>query len=203
MLSRLAIFSLAMSYLTIVVASLPAQEVSPEEKKDGFVSLFNGKDFANWRFNGDKKPEEVKNWKVADGLIQLSGGGNPHLASEKEYANFEFRFEWRALKPKYNGGFYVRSGKNVGSNQLNLAAGNEGQLVGGKAEGAKSAGALQKPAGEWNAWRVICEGEKLTFYCNDKLAFEATGFKPASGHLGFQAEGAALEFRNMRIREIK
>ena len=48
-----------------------------------------------------------------------------------------------------------------------------------------------------------CEGEKLTFYCNDKLAFEATGFKPASGHLGFQAEGAALEFRNMRIREIK
>src|SRR5690348_7382004 len=86
MSSRLGLSCLALCLLTGMVTSSFAQEVSKEEKDAGFVSLFNGKDFTGWRFTGDPKPETVKNWKVADGVIQLSGGGSPHLASEKEYA---------------------------------------------------------------------------------------------------------------------
>ena len=46
-------------------------------------------------------------------------------------------------------------------------------------------------------------GEKLTFHCNGQLAWEGTGLKPAEGHIGLQAEGAPLEFRNIRLRKIK
>ncbi len=182
-----------------------AQELTEEERKSGFVPLFNGKDFAGWQFDGGASPpaELPPNWKVEDGVIKLSGGGKPHLGTDKAYRDFEMRFEWRAIKDKYNSGFFVRSGRKVGANQLNLAKGSEGAFLGGKLVGPKPVPDLQKPAGEWNEWRVLAEGDKLSFWCNEKLAWETTGFKPAEGHIGLQAEGAALEFRNLRIREIK
>jgi len=180
-----------------------ADELSSEEKQAGFVSMFNGQDFSGWRFTGDKKPDEVSNWKVADGVIQLSGGGSPHLVTEREYANFEMRFEWRALREKYNGGFFIRTPKNAGKNQINLASGGEGAFIGGKIEGAKAVPELQNPAHQWNAWSVLVDGENVTFSCNGKLAWAATGLKPEQGFIGLQAEGAPLEFRNLRIREIK
>ncbi|HEY7426458.1 MAG TPA: SMP-30/gluconolactonase/LRE family protein [Gemmataceae bacterium] len=174
------------------------------EKEDGFTSLFNGKDFTGWRFSGgkDEDAREAANWKVKDGVVLVTGGGSPHLATAKEYADFELRLEWRALRDKYNSGLYVRSGRKVGANQINLAKGAEGGFIGGKATGAKTVPDLQKPAGEWNEWRVLAKGDKLTFWCNGKLAWEATGLKPAKGYIGLQAEGAPIEFRHLRIREL-
>lgn len=172
-----------------------------DEKDEGFAPLFNGKDFEGWKFTGGEK--SPLNWKVAGGLIQLSGGGKPHLATAREYGDFELRLEWRSVADKYNSGLYLRSGPNLGSNQLNLAKGSEGGLVGGKIEGAKAVPTLQKPAGQWNEWRVRAHGEKVTFWCNGQLAWEGTGFKAVRGHIGLQAEGAAMEFRNLRLQEIK
>ena len=83
-----------------------------------------------------------------------------------------------------------------------MAHKSEGAFLGGKVQGAKSVGDLQKPAGDWNAWRIVATGERLTLWCNGTLAWEATGLTPAQGYLGLQAEGAAMEFRNVRIREI-
>lgn len=195
----------AVLILVFSTAQTRAQELSAEERAAGFQSLFNGKDFTGWRFgDGPSPPTELPaNWKVADGAIQVTGGGSPHLGSEKAYRDFELRLEWRGLKERYNSGLYVRSGKKVGSNQINLAHKSEGAFLGGKVTGAKAVGDLQKPAGEWNEWRVIAQGEKIALYCNGKLAWEATGFAPAEGHIGFQAEGAAMEFRNIRLKELK
>ncbi len=180
----------------------PAEELSQEEQDAGFVSMFNGKDFSGWRFTKGTPPEKVSNWMVKDGVIHLTGGGKPHLGTEKAYVNFEMKFQWRALKKNYNSGFYIRSGKDVGTNQINLAKGSEGKFL-GKLDGAKAVPELQKPAGEWNDWRVLVEGDAVTFWCNGKPAWKGTGLTPAEGYIGFQAEGAPLEFRNLRIREIK
>jgi hypothetical protein len=199
----LARFSMccAMGLAALAGTVAQAQELTAEEKDAGFVPMFNGKDFTGWRFTGDVTAPD--NWKVQDGVIQVTGGGKPHLATEREYSDFEMRFEWRALRDKYNSGFFVRSAKELGKNQLNLAKGNEGVFIGGKLTGAKSAADLQKPAGEWNEWRVLAEGQQLTFWCNGKLAWESGGLQPERGYIGLQAEGAPLEFRNLRIREIK
>ncbi|MSU42276.1 MAG: DUF1080 domain-containing protein [Pedosphaera sp.] len=195
-----SIFSIIL--LCAATLAVSSQTVcAAEEKEEGFAPLFNGKNFDGWRFTGAAK--SPANWKVAEGVIQLSGGGSPHLSTANEYGDFELRLEWRAKGDKYNSGLYLRSGPNLGSNQLNLAKGSEGGLVGGKVEGAKAVPALQKPAGEWNEWRVRAVGDKVTFWCNGKLAWEGTGLKPARGHIGMQAEGAAMEFRNVRLKEIK
>ena len=175
------------------------------DEEAGFKPLFNGKDFTGWRFSGgkDEDAREAPNWKVKDSVILVTGGGSPHLATDKEYADFELRLEWRALRDKYNSGLFIRSGRKVGANQINLAKGAEGGFIGGKVKGAKPVPDLQKPAGEWNEWRVLVRGDKVTFWCNGKLAWEATGLKPDKGYIGLQAEGAPIEFRKLRIREIK
>lgn len=189
--------------LAVVCAQDPKteNEVSKEEKDAGFVSMFNGVDFAGWRFDAKESPPA--NWKVADGVIKLSGGGAPHLASAKSYRNFEMKFEWRSPKASYNSGFFIRSGEKVGTNQINLAKGGEGAFIGGKITGAMAVPKLQKPAGEWNEWRVLVVGDKVTFWCNGQQAWEGTGLQPPEGHVGLQAEGAAMEFRKFRIREIQ
>lgn len=197
----------ALAAAAVLAGSLAgrAQDLSEEERGAGFVSLFNGRDFTGWQFDGGASPpaELPTNWQVADGVIRLSGGGKPHLGSDQAFGDFELRFEWRALRDKYNSGFFLRSGRKVGANQINLAQGHEGSFIGPKLDGAKAVPELQKPAGEWNTWRVLVVGDKVTYWCNGQLAWEATGLKPAQGHIGFQAEGAALEFRNIRIRAIK
>ncbi len=193
------IISLSFAVLALTQTT-SAQPAAPDDKEEGFTSLFNGKDFSGWRFS-DNSPT-AENWKVADGVIKLSGGGKPHLASQWDYDDFDVRFEWRAMRPNYNSGFYIRSGRNVGSNQINLAKGSEGGLVGGKIDGAKPVPDLQKKPMEWNEWRVLAVGDKITFWCNGKLAWEGSNFQAKRGFLGFQAEGAPIEFRNIRIKPI-
>jgi hypothetical protein len=62
---------------------------------DGFVSLFNGKDFAGW-----KVPEgDNGHWRVVDGVIdydaQSESQGDKNLWSEREYGDFVLRVDWR------------------------------------------------------------------------------------------------------------
>jgi hypothetical protein len=204
---RRQFFSVAMIVFCSSIFSFTAfaaEGLSDEEKKEGYVALFNGKDLTNWRFGDESPPDKMpENWKVEDGVIKVTGGSSPHLASAKEYGDFEFRFEWRGMKPKYNSGFFIRTGKKVGAHQINLASGSEGNFINGKLMGAKAVPQLQKPSGEWNEWRCRCVGDKVTFHCNGQLAWEGTGLAAKSGYLGLQAEGAPLEFRNLRILEIK
>jgi hypothetical protein len=192
----------ALLAVLLLAPAAAAQDVSDAEKKEGFVPIFNGKDFSGWRFGESAAPgKQPDNWKVADGLIKLSGGGNPHLASQWEFDDFELRLEWRAAKAGYNSGVYVRSGRAVNANQINLAQKDAGHLLGGP-PGAKAVPDLQKPPGEWNEWRVRAVGDKLAFWCNGQSAWEIEGFKPRHGYLGLQAEGAAVDFRNIRIHEL-
>jgi hypothetical protein len=193
----------ALVALLLLVPAAPAQKLSETEVKEGFVSLFNGKDFTGWRFGPTAAlPEKLPdNWKVEDGLIKLGGGGSPHLASQWDYEDFDVRLEWRAQKKGYNSGFYVRSGRAVNVNQINLAEKDCGHLM-ISGTGGKAVPDLQKPAGEWNEWRALAVGPKLTFWCNGQMAWEVTDFKPGRGYLGLQAEGAAIDFRNIRIKEI-
>jgi 3-keto-disaccharide hydrolase len=188
--------------LWVLCVPFSARAQSPDEIKDGFVSLFNGKDFSGWRFgNASAFGKTPDNWSVASELIKLKGGGSPHLASQWDYEDFDVRIEWMAHKKGYNSGFYIRSGRAVNANQINLAEKDCGHLIYG-VPGGPAVPKLQKPPGEWNEWRVLAVGDKLTLWCNGEKAWELTGFKPARGYLGLQAEGAAIDFKNLRIKEL-
>jgi hypothetical protein len=77
-----------------LAASADDKGLSQEEKDAGFVPLFNGTDLTGWRFGDESPPVELPdNWKVEGGVIRVTGGGSPHLASAKEFGNFELRLE--------------------------------------------------------------------------------------------------------------
>ena len=205
----------------VLCADQLLEPLSDDEVKEGFIVLINGKDFSGWRFSGTipNKDKTVKpkpftstidvipdNWKAGDGMIQLLKGGNPNLASQWDFDDFEVRLQWRAHKKSYNSGFYVRSGKSVGANQINLNQPAVGELINtvpALKDKGKGVPELHKEGGngEWNDWRVLVVGKKITFWVNSKPAWEVEEFVPARGYLGFQAEGT-IDFRNLRIKEI-
>lgn len=65
----------------------------------GFAALFNGRDFSGWRVpQGDGG-----HWRVVDGIIDYDGKseapGEKDLWTEKEYADFVLRLDWRWSGP--------------------------------------------------------------------------------------------------------
>jgi hypothetical protein len=49
---------------------------------------------------------------------------------------------------------------------------------------------------------VLAVGDHVTFWCNGRRAWEVSDFADRRGYLGLQAEGAPMEFRNIRIKEL-
>lgn len=176
--------------LLSLAAFLFAGRSGAAESEEGFRPLFDGHSFAGWAVTG-KTPES---WKIENGLLILTGGRS-HLFTEASYANFVVRFEWRPLKPGYNSGFFIR-----GRTQIQMAQRGAGQLF--KDARTKAAPELHRSPGEWNEWEVTCDGPKVAIKINGQPVWEITDFKPVAGPLGFEAEEHAIEFRNLRIREL-
>jgi hypothetical protein len=70
--------------LLIATGSGFAQDISPDEKKAGFVSLFNGKDLTGWTYMG--KGEGT--FSVKDGSIHYKGGGGWLLLHREGISGF-------------------------------------------------------------------------------------------------------------------
>jgi hypothetical protein len=170
---------------------LAAPAVSPAEKEDGFVRLWDGKSFDGWKYSD----ATAKSWKIEGGLLVLTGGGQ-NLITTKEYENFILRLEWGPEKKGYNSGLFLRGG-----NQINLAQSDCGRLFTSKK--TRPVPDLHRPPGYWNEWEVVCDGPKVSLKVNGKLAWEIDDFRAKKGTIGLQAEGAHIDFRNLRIKEIK
>ena len=85
--------SLASTLLFLIVSfSLAAQ--GNQKVPDGFVSLFNGKNFTNWKVpQGDNG-----HWKILNGVIDYdaeSEAQDKNLWTEKEYKDFILYVDWR------------------------------------------------------------------------------------------------------------
>jgi hypothetical protein len=202
----------------------PAQ-VNDQEKAEGFVPLFNGKDLTGWKTYAGK----AEAWKAEDNSLICTGGGGGWLGTEREYANFVFRFEYK-LTPAGNSGIYVRAPEQGHISRVGM----EIQLLDdhspkyAKLDFYQHTGAIyhvvaptqraQKPAGEWNTMEIRAEGRLLTVTLNGKkivdadldrclkdpaVAKEHTGLARTTGKIGLQNHTDRVEFRNLRVKEIK
>src|SRR5205823_6892650 len=71
-------------------ASLTPIQSRSEQDEKKFEPLFNGKDLTGWKQYAGK---EV--WIAEDGMIICQGDGGGWLGTEKEYANFELKLEYK------------------------------------------------------------------------------------------------------------
>lgn len=82
--------------------------LSSEEKKAGFRLLFDGKTFANWQ-DPSKKNQPGDAWEIVDGTLKtrLKPRIEEDLLTEREYGDYELRFDWK-VSPKGNTGLKYR-----------------------------------------------------------------------------------------------
>src|ERR671915_284466 len=71
------------------------------EAPEGFVPLFNGRDFTGWRVpEGDNG-----HWKVVDGVIdydaQSEAPGDKNLWTDRKFGDFVLRIDWRIKETPY------------------------------------------------------------------------------------------------------
>jgi hypothetical protein len=202
-----------------------ALPVLAAEPPAGFTPLFDGKSLTGWKATG-----KADAWAAEDGLIVCKGGGGGYLLTEKEYADFELRFEYRWTKPGGNSGVALRTppkgdpayaGMEIqliddegweGVHKFKLA---DFQHTGSVYDVQPAKKRANKPVGEWNAVTVVCRGRKVTVTQNGEELVAADlddyrakfdkhpGLKRAAGHVGFQSYNDRVEFRNVAIKELK
>ena len=200
--------------------------LSEEEKKQGFVSLFNGRDLENWQ--GNMQGHFVSEEGTLTFDPQREKPGN--LYSQKEYANFVLRFEFK-LTEGANNGLAIRSPLEGDA----AYQGMELQILDNRAEVYKNLkeyqyhgsvyGVIaakrgyQKPLGQWNRQEVIVNGFQVKVILNDMVILDGDikqasqdgtldekahpGLLRPKGHIGFLSHGSFVEFRNIRIKELK
>ena len=61
---------------------------------------------------------------------------------------------------------------------------------------------LTRPAGEWNHYYIRAINGEVRLWVNGAEVNGGTACSPATGYLALEAEGAKVEFRNLRIREL-
>jgi len=187
-------------------ASLPAGGVSPEEAREGFVSLFDGKTLDGWRGS------TVGYQAVNNVLVCLKqGGGN--LFTVKEFGDMIFRFEFK-LEPGGNNGVSVR-GQEI--QILDDDAPKHANLKPCQYHGSiycivPAKRGHTKPAGEWNSEEIFVQGSHWKVTVNGAVVVDVdlatvpgqeALAKRAQGPLGFLGHSALVEFRNLRVKELK
>lgn len=192
--------SLLLLIVSVSSSTLAAQDLSPEEKEAGFISLFNGKDLTDWKFMGKGE----SNFSVKDGAIHYKGGGSWLCYTPKEFPDFELRIDFQLIKKGGDGGIFFRAG---GGTRYELQVKDypeQGRLFGmpynlDKDKVAKA----RKPQGEWEGYRLVVQGPKVEVYLNGVLVNTSNGAtRRTPGFIGLQSEGGEQAFRNIRVRPL-
>ncbi|HWQ91660.1 MAG TPA: DUF1080 domain-containing protein [Clostridia bacterium] len=181
-------FVLALCALTAPLAG--AQEAQ---------SLFNGKDLTGW------KPVHDVTFVATNGNLRLVTGMG-WLRTEKQFKDFVFEVEWRALEPGYDSGLFLRAGLEgkpwpKDGWQVNLLR----NALCGLVKGYKTivpAETPPLPVNQWVKCRIEVRGKKVTLDVNGERAWEYEGIDAEAGYLGIQAENKAFDFRNITVREL-
>lgn len=235
-------FVVASLFVTVMIGALFAQNRPLNEAPLGFTNLFNGRDLTGWR---GRQPnyspyEQAKltpadlaakqaawnterdlHWRVdtVRGEI-VSDGNSPHLATEKDYGDFDLWVDWLMVSPNGDSGIYlrgypqvqiwdpanpreVRNGAEKGSGALwNNNADNPGKWPLVKAD---------NPVGQWNTLRIRMIGPRVWVWLNDKATvdgqildnyFDRAQQVLPTGPIELQTHGSEIRFRNIYVREI-
>ena len=222
---------LSLALLVCSVLGVAAYGAADDKaKEEGFTPLFNGKDLSGWRYGGAKEApaKSGKGYQVENGVLYCTAADGGNLYTEKEYANFVLRFDFK-LEANSNNGIAIRSPLEGDAAYQGIElqvlddSGSQYQTLQpfqyhGSVYGVVAAKrGSQKPVGEWNTQEVVCDGRKIKVTLNGTVIVDANlddvkdpkvleahpGLARKTGHIGFLGHGTRVEFRNVRVKELK
>ncbi len=218
-MSTMSLRLLPVATLLTGLALLGTARAADEKNDAGFVALFNGKDLSGWKFHLPKGTDPAKTWMVKEGILICSGKPTGYLYTDKSHKNYVLRYDWKYVKPQNGEKSTLNSGALIHIQEHKIwprsveaqgANANHGFLyfLGckkiGEAKYDKAAkDKATKPVGEWNTTEITCKAD-------GSIAVKINGTPVSSGQsdltegpIGFQSEGALIEFRNIKIKELK
>ena len=189
-----------------IIAVLACVSLAQEKPKatPGWVPMFDGKSLNGWH------PENRAAWAVNGGII-LGSGGDGWLRTEKTYADFALRLEFRN-SPKGNSGVFIRASKESKSGEpQNPSSGYELQIYNedpkwatGSIEDVIQRLAPANPSpGAWHTYEVEVRGDHLTATLNGVKVLDGRDSQLKAGYIGLQHhKDNKIEFRDVMIRVI-
>jgi hypothetical protein len=189
-----------------------------------FTPLFDGKSLKGWQYIGEQK----EGYYVENGILICPASENGNLFTDREYANFVLRFEFR-LEEGGNNGVAIRSPLRKDAHLsgmeiqiLDDAAPRYRDVIKpvqyhGSIYGVIAArrGFLKRP-GEWNQQEIMANGPQIKVTLNGTVIVDADlrsvkdpeilrehpGLQRTKGYIGFLGHSSRLEFRNITIEEL-
>jgi hypothetical protein len=154
----------------------------------------------------------------ASGVLVCDGdkAGHEMFRYVPELGNHILHVEWRFLKlegePAYNSGIYARASAD-GTIWHQAQTGPTGgflfgnTLVNGAPQRVNLRDAMKenrvKPAGEWNTYEITAKGPIVSLWVNGAVTSTLEKLEVLKGHVGFEAEGFKIEFRNVRLKRLE
>ena len=184
---------------------------------DGFKPLFDGKSLDGWV--GDSTVFRIEDGAIIGGQMKEKIPHNFFLSTKEEYADFELQLEFRLLGENTNAGVQIRSRRIPDHHEMIGYQADLGQNYWGAlydesrrnrilASPNKEELAKVLKLGEWNKYRILCEGKRIQLWINDFQtvdytepddAIEQTGLIAVQIHGGPPGEA---QYRNLRIKRI-
>ena len=176
---------------TIALTGSRAADFKPEP---GYVSLFNGKDLSGWgyktnQFDGKTASNDGR-YSVKEGMLVVNPR-EPRLM-QVLWTTREFPKDF-ILKLEFRAAVNADSGIFIRKPQLQC----RDYLVAGPYKELK-----KYKAQDWNEIEVTVKGGVAHCTCNGEVLEDALKV-PATGPIGLEADRGQMEYRKIRLKEIK
>jgi sugar phosphate isomerase/epimerase len=207
-----------LSDVEISLTNLRAAVDYLDDKEEGFVSLWDGKSFDNWKIG-----ERPESWSIENGEI-VSHGDRSHLfyvGPMAPFKNFELRVDVKA-EPNSNGGIYFHT-KYQDEGWPN--EGFETQVNNSYVKDPRKTGSLYTvldvheqliPDNTWWTQDITVQGKRVIIKIDGRTVVDYTepeGYQPADGKPGRKiGEGtfalqahdphSRVHFKNIRVRKL-
>lgn len=185
---------------------------------DGWQSLFDGRSLAGWE--GDTKTFRVVDGAIVGGSLEAKVPRNEFLCSREAYGDFELRLKFKLLGGgKANAGVQIRSERipkhhEMIGYQADLGEGWWGALY----DESRRKKVLATPdqsemakiirPGEWNDYRIRCQGRRIQLWVNGHPTVDYTEPDEGiaqTGHIALQIHGgtaAEAWYKDIELRQL-
>lgn len=196
-----------------------------ETDATGWIDLLTDNELKDWKrvaIPPGSKLNKKNPWSVdvssREKILVCDGVGvHEMLLFNKELSDGILHVEWRFKKldgkAGYNSGVYVRNSadgavwhqaqvgnKNVGHIFGNtLSDGKNSKIPSNKLTGPQRG----KEAGEWNVYEITAKGPQVTLWINGAVTASWPTCQVPRGHVGMEAEGYFIEFKNIKFKDLK
>lgn len=167
-------------------------QLTQQEKEEGWMLLFNGENFKGWRGYNDKSFPD-SGWVVEDQTLRCigsgqgeAGGAGGDIIYDKKFKDFHLKLEWKISKGGNSGIFYMAKeveDQPIWHSAPEMQVLDNERHIDAELGDSRLAGALYdliapdpqntKPAGEWNQVEIMVyqgtvvhrmNGEKILEY---------------------------------------